>query len=268
MRRFAGMLLVGSLSSGQSFTLHLRVTDEGGRPVTARVRLASDQGLQGSGLTPVHRNFPALGVAVAGAAALTVPVGAKTLLVERGPEYSPVELPVEVASGEVIHRTVRLERWSHLAQEGWWSGDMHVHSPPGDLAVLMEAADLHFAPAIICFNDSLTVSPWPAVTSTRHPSGRTYTIDNCEDERPWGAAIFVGVGSPMSLYPRAAQYPPPVRSWAEARLRGAHIDLEKLIWWEAPVMAALNPPDSIGVAVNHFLEDTVSTRASLSRPRD
>ena len=33
-------------------------------------------------------------------------------------------------------------------------------------------------------------------------------------------------------------------------------------------MAALVPPDSIGVAVNHFREDGISTRASLARPRD
>jgi hypothetical protein len=72
----------------------------------------------------------------------------------------------------------------------------------------------------------------------------------------------------MRLYDREADYPPPSATWDEARSRGAFIDLEKLIWWEAPMMAALNPPDSIGVVVNHFREDGISTRASLSRPRD
>jgi hypothetical protein len=97
---------------------------------------------------------------------------------------------------------------------------------------------------------------------------QAYSIDNCEDERPWGAALFIGVKSPMTLYPRTAEYPSPVTTWHEARKRGAYIDMEKAIWWESPVMAALIPPDSIGVAVNHFLEDAVSTRASLARPWD
>jgi hypothetical protein len=80
--------------------------------------------------------------------------------------------------------------------------------------------------------------------------------------------VFLGVKTPVRLYRRDAQYPSPLATWLEARKRGALIDLEKVIWWQAPVLAALAPPDTIGVAVNHFQEETVATRASLSKPRD
>jgi hypothetical protein len=154
-----------------------------------------------------------------------------------------------------------------MARRGWWSGDLHVHRSPEDIPLLLQAADLHFSPTITCFNDEIMVTPWPS--KLRYDvDGRAYTVDNCEDERPWGAAVFLGVRSPLALYPRSAQYPSPLATWAAARRRGAFIDLEKLIWWQAPVVAALSPPDTFGVAVNHFQEETVATRASLSKPRD
>jgi hypothetical protein len=178
-----------------------------------------------------------------------------------------MELAVEPRSGEALERTVRLHRWIEMAAKGWWSGDLHVHRHPSDLPRLMDAADLHFAPALTCWNDTSVLSDWPAELVRSGPD-RAYSLNNCEDERRWGAALFIGLQSPMRLYPRDAEYPPPSRTWADARSKGAFIDLEKLIWWEAPAMAAVAPPDTIGVAVNHFREDGISTRASLSKPRD
>ena len=143
-----------------------------------------------------------------------------------------------------------------------------MHRDPQDMRALMDAADLHWAPAITCFNDTRILAEWPPGKLMAAGPLRLYSVDNHEDERRWGAALFIGVKSPMTLYPRMTEYPSPVETWREARKRGAYIDLEKVIWWESPVMAALMPPDSIGVAVNHFLEDSVSTRASLARPLD
>ena len=216
---------------------------------------------------PAHPRFPELGVIVDGTAAITLPAGAVKLRAERGPEYRIFELDLDATPSGDTKRVIRLNRWISMARRGWWSGDMHVHRSPEDLPLLLRAADLYFAPTITCFNDELTLTPWPA--KVRHDvDGRTYTIDNCEDERPWGAAIFFGVKSPVALYRRDAQYPSPLETWAGTRKRGGLIDLEKLIWWQAPVVAALSPPDTFGVAVNHFQEETVATRASLSKPRD
>jgi hypothetical protein len=273
--RWACVLLgTGAVLSGAP-TITLRLLDESGAPTAARLRILDPQGrpqpVQSAGprdLVAAHPNFPELGAIVRGQAQVRLSAGSQTLLLDRGPEYRRASLPVEAREDEALERTVRLERWIHMKEIGWWSGDLHVHRAPADLPVLMQAADIHFAPTLTCWNDTLTLNPWPEKVASTEVPDHAFSVDNCEDERPWGAALFLGVKSPMRLYPRDAQYPPPTSTWGEARSRNAFIDLEKLIWWEAPMMAALNPPDSIGVAVNHFREDGISTRASLSRPRD
>ena len=256
-------------------TIRLQILDEAGAPAAARLRIfdgeKQTQPIQGVGaqqLLPAHPNFPELGVIVSKKGQVVLSPGKQTLLLDRGPEYRRVSLAVEAHDDEVLERTVRFERWIHMSEIGWWSGDMHVHRAPADLPALMRAVDIHFAPTLTCWNDKQTLTPWPERIQYSAGPEQVYSIDNCEDERPWGAALFLGLKSPLNLYPSRSQYPPPTKSWGLARSKGAFIDLEKLIWWEAPMMAALNPPDSIGVAVNHFREDGISTRASLSRPRD
>lgn len=252
-------------------TLAIRILDEKGNPVHARVRFTDADGrplpVSAAGAPPVqaHPNFPELGTIVEEKAHLSVPPAATALVVDRGPEYKLAKINLDRGDAQL---TVKLERWIDMAARGWWSGDLHVHRSGADLPALMQAADLHFAPAISCFNDAAPLSPWPRTTLGKAAQDRVFSVDNCEDERKWGAALFIGVKHPMRLYERASELPSPLRTWSEARKRGAFIDLEKVIWWQSPVIVALSPPDSIGVAVNHFTEDAVSTRASLAKPRD
>lgn len=253
-------MLAALFALAQQGTVRLKIVDEKSRPVAARIRLSGENPPPLAGLTRAHRGYPALGAVVAGEAVVALPAGRHTMNVERGPEYRPVSLTLDVKVGESIESVARLVRWIDLSRSGWWSGDTHVHSPIEDLPLLMDAADLRFAPAITCFNNAVTLS---AIAPSK-----SFTIDNCEDERPWGAALFLGTGTAMALHHRASQYPPPTTTWAEARRRGAFIDFEKVIWWQSPMMMALQPPDTIGVASNHFQEDTILTRATLSRPRD
>jgi hypothetical protein len=269
------MAVVCAAAESKTPTVLLKVFDEHGSPCSARLRVFDSQGrpaavraMDPPTLTPAHPNFPELGAIVGRQARVAVPAGKVTLALERGPEYVRVRIETDLGAGENLERSISFHRWTDMAAKGWWSGDLHVHRAPEDLPALMEASDLHFAPTITCFNDSLTLKTWPRQAISEVGNDRVFSVDNCEDERRWGAALFIGVKSPIGLYPRNTEYPPPAQTWGAARKHGAFIDLEKVIWWESPVVAALNPPDSIGVAVNHFLEDTVSTRASLARPRD
>jgi hypothetical protein len=255
--------------------MKLRIVDEHGHAAHARGRLLDATGrslpVLGAGAASVvaaHPNFPELGVVLEPEARLNIPPSAKVLLVDRGPEYRRVSIPLDAAIDESVERPIKLDRWIDMAAKGWWSGDLHVHRSVGDIRALMQSADLHFAPTISCFNDAPSSASWAVNLTAPAGLNRIYSIDNCEDERKWGAALFIGVKRPMRLYDRASEYPLPEHTWAEARSRGAFIDLEKVIWWQSPVMVAIGKPDSIGVAVNHFTEDAVSTRASLARPRD
>ncbi|MCH7697444.1 MAG: CehA/McbA family metallohydrolase [Chloroflexi bacterium] len=53
--------------------------------------------------------------------------GDATLVVTRGMEYEPLEVVIPAPSGPGHSETLRLRRWSHMAADGWWSGDVHVH---------------------------------------------------------------------------------------------------------------------------------------------
>lgn len=47
----------------------------------------------------------------------------------RGPEYLPQSRSITIPDGVTEqHETFQLQRWIHLAEEGWYSGDHHVHA--------------------------------------------------------------------------------------------------------------------------------------------
>jgi hypothetical protein len=77
--------------------------------------------------------------------------GRVRLRVARGIEYEHTTLDVEVPPGGRLERELRLERWSHMAADGWYSGDVHVHLnyggdlalQPADAALAQRAEDVH-----------------------------------------------------------------------------------------------------------------------------
>jgi hypothetical protein len=252
-------------------TIQLRILDENGSPAAARIKLRDRQGrLQpvptttSDTPTVAHPRFPDLGVIVKGECAVNIPDPRLAIEVDRGAEYLPQVLEVTGS----LTREVRFKRWIDMAARGWWPADLHVHRSPADMPLLMEASGLNFAPAITKWNQNSNLEVWPEQPMIRISASRYYSVDNAEDERPWGAALFFGLKSPIQLYNAKANWPPPTATWQEARQRNAFIDQEKIIWWAAPVIAALIRPDTIGVANNHFLEEGMLDSEAWGRPRD
>jgi len=108
--------------------LYVRIIDdESGEPVAARVYLSDDVGAAwpvGANIRrDVHGNawFHADGSFRARIA------GTAQLRVTRGIEYDALEATVEVRADGEASLTVRLKRWSHMAADGWYSGDVHAH---------------------------------------------------------------------------------------------------------------------------------------------
>ena len=257
--------------------LDLQIRDETGQPVFARVRLWSASGkappievIEPAEPVLIHPRQPDLGVVLPGRGKIRLSAGTHTLRVEKGTEYQPVELQIQVKAGDRLRETVQLSRWVHMSRRGWWSGDTHVHRVQPDMAALMKAADLHVAPTVTRWNDRSSLEHWPQEPLYVLPGDLAYSVNNSEDERQWGAALFSNLDAPVQLYnwEQHAEYPGPVTTWQEARSLNGHIDLEKLIWWEAPVIAALMPPDTVGLANNHFLEEGMLAREAWGRPRD
>ena len=57
-----------------------------------------------------------------------LPPGNYTVEYTRGPEYQVKTQTITVPNAETHEETFHLERWIHIAAEGWRSGDHHVHA--------------------------------------------------------------------------------------------------------------------------------------------
>ena len=78
--------------------------------------------------------------------------GEVRLLAVRGLEYEPVEMTLDVPPQGRRSETIRLKRWSEMANAGWRSADVHVHLHyggeylfgPADASLVQRAEDVHF----------------------------------------------------------------------------------------------------------------------------
>ena len=59
--------------------------------------------------------------------AVDAPVGMTRILVERGTEYIPTQVDVEMPAHGTLAIDVALERWAGLGDRGWHPGNTHIH---------------------------------------------------------------------------------------------------------------------------------------------
>jgi hypothetical protein len=59
--------------------------------------------------------------------ALEAPWGATQVLVERGTEYVPARMNLQVPAHGTAAVEIALERWSALSEQGWHPGNTHIH---------------------------------------------------------------------------------------------------------------------------------------------
>ncbi len=57
-----------------------------------------------------------------------LPPGDYEITVTRGPEYLPVDIDVRIPDVKEHSLNIQLQRWIHVAQRNWYSGDHHVHA--------------------------------------------------------------------------------------------------------------------------------------------
>ena len=111
--------------------LRVKLTDEDGAPVAARVYLTGADGLAYAPRGSVSR-IGAMGAEYYFHAKdsfnLDLPSGTTLLEVTRGPEYELVRQAIELAPGAPAVARVQLKRWEDLAAKGWYSADAHIHA--------------------------------------------------------------------------------------------------------------------------------------------
>ncbi len=286
---FALLLFCFSPETLPAATLHIRVVDETGQPIWARleVRGPNDKEYQATAalrdLTAGrHRALPYyLGsFVIQGECDVEVPAGRYRVIGEHGMEYTREEKSVEVGTDGATQLTLQVRPWIQMWKQGWWSGDLHIHRASADTQKLILAEDLNFAPV---------VSQWPhrknlqdvsedvwggSAPSVIKIDGRHFmTLRNAEDERGGGAWLFLSLRSLLESLDSAGYWNPSgidfiqhARAQRESGDYLPWIDCENTQWWEVPVAMALAPPDSIEVLGNHFMQYGLDDVTDWGRP--
>ena len=253
----AGELEIKAINrdSGEPVAVRMHLKDERGRPVKA-------------GKAPFWKDH----FVFEGQITLDLRPGRYTFEMERGPEYRvrTGHFTIERTSKDV--KTVDMPRFVNMAEEGWWSGDLHIHRPPEEIELLMKADDLHIAPVITWWNDKnpLDGREKPKELLVRFDENRLYRPMAGEDERGGGALLYFGLDEPLPIAGAEREFPS-----SAAFLRAAHhehpqlhVDIEKPFWWDMPMWIASGMCDSIGVCHNHLWRDGVMDNEAWGKPRD
>ncbi len=284
--------LAGLASAEPSGTLRLGVRDDAtGAALPARLYIRDEEG--GFHLPPPESGFHVYNNADTGfnvretytllpakPVDIPLPPGGYELTVERGRAYLPLTAMVTVRAGQAVQPPLRLRRIIDMAARGWYSGDVHVHTPPADLPAAMLADDLNVAFPISAWAIADDAVPAPKPPATIPARGEVVAVDpthiywslnteyeifRCRGERHvLGAVLILGHQRPFTM-----TVPPLAGMIAEARSQNAILDLEKPSWPWTPAVAPLIGSGTFGIANNSmWRQKTVSAYLWGREPMD
>lgn len=266
-------------------TLRLRIVDESGKPVWARLEVYGPDGKRRqpgdavldprSERTPEEPGYRS-SFLVEGGCEIEAAPGRYRVIAEHGLEYERIETSVDVAEAAQPPFVLRLKPWIRARDRGWWSADFHIHRPLEQIEAIARAEDINLGVVFTMWNkrNLWEGKPLPADPVLRISPRHLATVMNAEDERGGGAWMLHQIPEPLPIAVDDRWYPPGIQFVRQALARrkpGALLpwfDSEKLIWWEVPVMMALAPPDSLGLLNNHFNQYTMLENEAWGRPRD
>src|SRR5262249_11093364 len=132
----------------QVATLDLRLTS-GGNPAAARVYITDAGGRTATvpGAVTYSRRAEEHSY-VDSAATIPLSPGAYRIRAEKGPEFEIAERRIELAPGQTRPLNIEIPRIAHINEEGWYSGDMHIHRALGEMPIILRAEDLNVGPVI------------------------------------------------------------------------------------------------------------------------
>lgn len=111
--------------------LSLHISDESG-PVTARVSIRHETGNYYAPPGALYRLLRGdLHFYCEGRTEFALPSGSYQLKVTRGPEYEVLRKKFQVNPERQSSLEVKLQRWTHQRERGWFSGENHIHANYG-----------------------------------------------------------------------------------------------------------------------------------------
>ena len=248
--------------------LELTVNDSQTRELTAvRMDLQDARGrsVRVPGLTRVGGQ-----VVFDGRTVLELRTGHYTFRMEKGPEFRVREGHFQIDRGAGDNHAVEMQRFVDMAAEGWWSGDLQMHSSPRHAPVQVRAEDLRLAPLITTSN----LRHKGAVSRTAGGTANAVGYDRC---LTLGGVQLVTAGSEVLLFGAAdgpdlmPDAPDSVVPWAFVRrvreAEAVHFHLGACVDWDLPVWVACERPDSVGV-LHAGIGPAGSADPPTGRPRD
>jgi len=287
VRKFLSPLLLAAWAfSAPAAEIHLEALDDDGRPVWARFEIRGEDGRlyqppfsirdrsarnRSGGKGWYLGSFHAKGRTT-----VEVPAGDYVVVVDRGPEFERFEGTITTDDETAGQMTIAPKRWIDMNELGYYSGDFHVHRSTEDVPDLMRSEGLNLAAVQTMWNKTnpWEGKRWPRIPYTEVEKDRYYTFLNAEDERGGGAWIFHGLLRPLPIdvpgrwHPSGLKFVREAQAQRYVRTSFPWIEVEKPIWWEAPVVMALAEPDSIGLLHNHLYSYGVLDNEAWGRPRD
>ena len=195
-----------------------------------------------------------------------IPEGEYLLRIEKGKEYHPFEMEINVSernneSREII---VDLKRWVNMEKRGWYSTETHIHRSLEDLKIIQKVEDLSVTFPLTSW---VTRSGLPPRSGDKNQQGdipnHLITIDdthviwprNTEYEiftvnqkrHTLGALFILGHESMLDL-----SVPPWKHVSERARHEGALMDMDKLDWPFSMILPHVTGARLYELANNHM----------------
>jgi len=102
------------------------------QPIVTRVSLEQQDGKYFAPVGSLYRVLKSYGHFYCNEAeTLTLPAGTYNLRAYRGPEYAVAAQIVEIQANETTSLIIPVNRWTHQASKGWYSGENHIHANYG-----------------------------------------------------------------------------------------------------------------------------------------
>ena len=261
---WCSLLVSGSAAVASATDLTFTVRNGAGETIPCRIHLldAKDKPVRPSNV-PFWRG----GFVTDGTVTTEVAAGRYRYTVERSPEWESTSGSVVVAD-RAAQVDVTLKRLVSLAEEGWFSGDLHVHRDHKELPLHLQAEDLAIASVQTWWNQRNAWKGRDAPEPLVETNGRFYHRLSGEDERAGGALLYHLMRAPIDITQAEREWPASVTFLEEAKRNGAWAEIEKPFWWDTPLWLASGKIQSVGIAHNHMNRSGVLGNEAWGRPRD
>jgi len=246
--------------------LELRVVDrDTGQPIHCRMHLRNEAGRP---RRPRSRNIPFWHdhFVIPGKITLVLPAGKYTFELERGPEYLRRSGYFIMNRFSDDRKEESMRRFVRMSDHSWYSGDLDVRRPLGEVPWLIQAEDLHVLQVIRWSGRKAGAVSGPVLRSVE--PDRFYHVSGGRYDWEGGEVVLLNSKHPLDLSRASTDYPSVVRLAQARRQSGAWVDLTRPTWWDTPLLVAHGLVDSIQLAHRGLCRNQVLPAAVGERLRD